>query len=160
MSDFQGRRDTGDSRGGSYQNNRPRPMHEETVQIKVPPFDSPNLLGDDAETLARTVVQNTGLTTSQIRNFYSEVKNIERLIDVNEDAWVNNFNRIKLIKAKAIYNKNRDKNANRAFGPFSEFLGQSIDRIKNDETGRKTFKIFCQLFEAFVGYSTQYAKNQ
>jgi CRISPR-associated protein Csm2 len=128
--------------------------------ITVPEFNSPELLGADALKLAEDVAKDTKLTTSQIRNFYGEVKSIERLLDTNEKRWDELYNRIKLLKAKAIYNKNRDNNTRRDFGPFAEFLSISIDRIKIDENGIKNFRIFCQLFEAFVGYSTEYVRER
>lgn len=145
----------------SYNTNRPPRNFQDGITkiIKVPEYDSPELLGSDAEKLAIDVAKDTGLTKSQIRNFYSEIKSIERLLDTNSARWPELFNRVKLVKAKAIYNKKR-VGLEKSFGPFSDFLGLAIDRIKNDEQGMKHFKIFCQLFEAFVGYSSEYAKER
>lgn len=148
--------------GYSFNSDRPRnfPDSNEERKIEIPDFNSPDLLGKDAELLAKNVADGTGLTTSQIRNFYSEIKSIERILSTNSSRWPELYNRVKLVKAKALYNKNRDRNATRTLGPFVDFLSKSIDKITNDASGYNNFKIFCQLFEAFVGYSSEYVRER
>jgi CRISPR-associated protein Csm2 len=148
--------------GQPYSSDRSRNSYgyNEIKQIEVPDFNSPELLGKDAELLAKNVAVGTNLTTSQIRNFYGEIKSIERILATNDTKWPALYNRIKLVKAKAIYNKNRSKDNIKNLGPFTDFLSKSIDRITNDDVGLKNFKIFCQLFEAFVGYSSEYVRER
>jgi len=87
----------------------------------------------------------SGLSTSQLRNFYNEVKNIEKKVKRNiSENYV--LTRIKLLKAKVRYNRGRNQNAlNRNFADDIEYY---IDKVKN----LKDFKAFCILFEALVGF--------
>jgi CRISPR type III-A-associated protein Csm2 len=124
--------------------------------FKLPDFNSKDLLGNEAERLAEEITRSKKLTTSQIRNFYSEVKNIENLLKANNNLWEKLYGRIKLIKAKAIYNANRGQKSLNISKEFKEFICQAIDKITPDENGKKNFTIFCQLFEAVVGYSSAY----
>lgn len=131
-----------------------------SIDFKLPDFNSKDLLGDEAERLAREITRSGKLTTSQIRNFYSEVKNIENLLKANNTLWEKLYGRIKLIKAKAVYNANRGQKTLNIPEEFKEFLCQAINKITPDEDGKKNFTIFCQLFEAVVGYSSAYTRNQ
>ncbi len=131
-----------------------------SINFRLPDFNSKDLLGDDAERLAKEITISGKLSTSQIRNFYSEVKNIENLLKANNNLWEQLYGRIKLIKAKAIYNANRGQKSLNIPEEFKEFLCQAINKITPDDDGKKNFSIFCQLFEAVVGYSSAYTKNQ
>lgn len=150
---------SGDKHSNGYSNKRPDVKnYSAEIKINVPDFDSKQLLGLDAEKLAKEITSSRKLTTNQIRNFYGEVKNIERILIIKADAWDQLYGRIKLIKAKAVYNNNRSQKA--LPDEFKEFLCQCIDKITPDESGKKTFTTFCQLFEAVVGYSSPYTRNQ
>jgi CRISPR type III-A-associated protein Csm2 len=101
------------------------------------------------------------LSTHQLRRFYSEVKNIERLSKSGgSDKWVDSlYPRIKLIVAKAVYNTKRQ--TNKIPPKFKEFLEVGIKPITNDPvTGLKSFEKFCLMFEAVVGYATQYTREE
>ena len=100
------------------------------------------------------------LSTHQLRRFYSEVKNIDRLRKNAPDKWADSFYpRVKLIVAKAVYNTKRQ--SNKISEQFREFLESGIKPITSDpETGPKVFEKFCLLFEAVVGYATQYTKDE
>jgi len=131
------------------------------VKISVPDFDDPDSLGHKAEALAEQLAAHTGLTTHQLRRFYNEVKSIERTLDASSDrsaAWVNACRRIKLLKAKAVYNASRKQN--KLPSEFKEFISICVDRIPAEQKqGEKTFSDFSQFFEAIVGYSSQYVRE-
>ncbi|NLW30349.1 MAG: type III-A CRISPR-associated protein Csm2 [Fibrobacter sp.] len=146
-------------RNSIYDRKRNNVHKSSEIKIEVPDFTSSELLGEEAAKLAKEISKN-GLTKSQIRNFYGEVKRIESLLKSSNENWSVLYNRIKLIKAKAVYNKYRDKKTENSFGPFANFLCKSIDKIHNDEKGKENFMVFCQLFEAVVGYASEHVKNR
>lgn len=123
--------------------------------LPVPSYDSPELLGKDAEDLARKIAYNKELTITQVRNFYNEVKQIQRLLSVNESRWEELYGRVKLLKAKVVYNRSRKKELEN----FEKFISECVDRIKKDGDGIKNFEIFAQLFEAVLGYAMPYLKK-
>ncbi len=152
----------------SYQKSQPRPPHPNKEAgrpqriIQYPALDDKDMLGEAANILANDVVTacNNGkegaeLTKTQVRRFYTEIKNIERCIEdgsqtLNDDL----YGRIKLIKAKATYSTARK--SNKLPTAFADFIGHYIDQIRITEgadVAYKKFKAFCRLFEAFVGYS-------
>jgi CRISPR type III-A-associated protein Csm2 len=144
------------SQGGGY--NQP------AKTITIPDFGDAEFLGKKAQELARDLAKDTGLTRGQLRNFYGEVKNIEHILDAATDQnknmkWAEVYPRVKLIRAKAVYNANR-KQGIKIPDEYKQFLEKGIDKIGQDyPAGFKTFKIFCQLFEAVVGYATEHAKE-
>jgi len=146
---------------GGYGKSTGRPQGQQQVSITVPDFNDAEALGKKAEDLSRTLADHTGLTTHQLRRFYNEVKNIERILDASQDkvlAWKTAFPRIKLLKAKAVYNASRKQN--RLPSQFCDFISKCVERIPAEkENGMKAFDSFCQLFEAVVGYSSAYTRD-
>lgn len=140
-----------------HQGNRGRKESEKS-SIRVPAFDDDELLGKRAEQLARNLADNSKLTTHQMRRFYGEVKRIEANLTNSSDkesAWRSNYPRIKLIKAKAVYNAYRKQNG--LPKEFMQFVSQCVDRIpSSSQEGPVEFAAFCQLFEAIIGYSKEY----
>jgi CRISPR type III-A-associated protein Csm2 len=132
---------------------------------------SPELLGDVALDMTKEIIERCekkgknkykndrereySLTKSQIRKFYSEFKLIEKKLPANGKIPDELYGKIKLLKAKAIYNKSRKNSA--LPEPFVEFIEFCVDSIKYEDNGnRQTFLNICKLFEAFVGYSSAY----
>ena len=87
-------------------------------------------------------------------------KNIDRSGKMRRiNGLINSDLRVKLIVAKAVYNTKRQ--SNKISEQFREFLESGIKPITSDpETGPKVFEKFCLLFEAVVGYATQYTKDE
>ena len=110
--------------------------------------------------MAREITRSGKLTTSQIRNFTVKSKILKTCLKPIILCGKNLYGRIKLIKAKAVYNANRGQKTLNIPEEFKEFLCQAINKITPDEDGKKNFTIFCQLFEAVVGYSSAYTRNQ
>lgn len=121
---------------------------KEKVNLKI--FDEAEKLVDNYK----------GMTTSQLRNFYNEVKNIEKIkerSDIDDSQILNLIMiRLKLLKAKLIYNQKRSINKyNEGFKNFSSDFSNILDsKIKT----LKDFDVFCKFFEALVGYF--YGENQ
>ncbi len=121
---------------------------KEKVNLKI--FDEAEKLVDNYK----------GMTTSQLRNFYNEVKNIEKIkerSDIDDSQILNLIMiRLKLLKAKLNYNQNRSINKrNQGFKNFSSDFSNILDsKIKT----LKDFDVFCKFFEALVGYF--YGSNQ
>ena len=121
---------------------------KEKVNLKI--FDEAEKLVDNYK----------GMTTSQLRNFYNEVKNIEKIkerSDIDDSQRLNLIMiRLKLLKAKLIYNQKRSINKyNEGFKNFSSDFSNILDsKIKT----LKDFDVFCKFFEALVGYF--YGSNQ
>lgn len=123
-------------------------------------LSSPELLGDIAFNLTESILKRCekkggkeySLTKSQIRKFYSEFKLIETKLISNDKIPDDIYGQIKLLKAKAIYNKSRKSSA--LPEPFVEFIKFCVDSVKSDDSNnKKVFIKTCRLFEAFVGYS-------
>ncbi|HQJ76043.1 MAG TPA: type III-A CRISPR-associated protein Csm2 [Bacteroidota bacterium] len=104
-------------------------------------FLTVNALTKEAEERGKQFAENK-LSIAQMRQFYGEIKYLERLLEVE------NFNDIlpliKMLKSKASY-----KTYNNKIPPiFKAFIHDAIERI-ND---KKSFSDFCKLFEAIVGF--------
>ena len=161
MSDYHnyGGRDFRGNRANSYSRQNQKHNNPQSESIKVPDLNERELLGSIAEKLAKDI--SNSLTTSQLRNFYGEFKNIERLLDASvkkEEDWESLYPRIKLIKAKATYNALRKSGS--ISKDYNAFLGQCVDKIESDYIkGSKSFKKVCQLFEAVVGYASAHTRN-
>ncbi len=130
------------------------------VKINYPDLNSNELLGDEAFNLVKNVLEsckdkwgNYKLSKTQIRRFFSEVKDIENNLGNEMSAAL--YGKIKLLKAKAVYNTGRKSNA--LPKPFADLISYYVDQIKIDEPDCvKKYRNFCLLFEAFVGYSAVY----
>ncbi|HPC38360.1 MAG TPA: type III-A CRISPR-associated protein Csm2 [Exilispira sp.] len=127
----------------TYQHqNQNQPFHEE----QFPGYYKGEDINLDLFNMAEKKVRDyRGLSTSQLRNIYNEVKNIEKRLKAKASDNVI-MTRVKLLKAKVRYNSGRSQNALNK--NFARDLEVWIDNIKNI----KDFKAFCLLFEALVGY--------
>lgn len=140
----------------------------------LPKFNDPEFLGDCAFDWAIYItnarwredkhrgrfVAGNKITTHQIRRYYSEFKSIERGL-LNKDAekkWQEAYLKLKLIIAKATYDANRSMS--KLPIQFKEFIEKCVKAIPpNYQNGFSTFKKICLLFEAVVGYSSEYTRE-
>lgn len=92
-----------------------------------------------SENSGKYMAQN-GLTTSQIRNFYGEIKRIQ----------MSDFEKCKtsfcLLKPKIAYAVSRQSNDGIRF--FQSFFNEAFPAID----GKKDFDHFCELMEAMLAY--------
>ena len=115
-----------------------------------------NLITIEAEKIAEYLVpeKGKGVTKSQLRAFYSEVKVIENKIknqsgEFEEESFKKNLYRILMLKSKAIYRtENKGSGLPKSFG---NFIKKNVERIQM-ENSTKSFENFSIFFEAVVGY--------
>jgi CRISPR type III-A-associated protein Csm2 len=93
-----------------------------------------------------------GVTHSQMRRFYNEVKSLDRKFGESPGAWDKNCLYIPLLKSKVSYNVARAIDKKPAekdvYKNLSGFIMKYIGMVKDD----KDFHIFTLLFEAVYGY--------
>ncbi|MHB8278726.1 MAG: type III-A CRISPR-associated protein Csm2, partial [Candidatus Humimicrobiaceae bacterium] len=100
-------------------------------------FDEEGIIKTELlEKAAEKEAQKFGaLTTTQLINFFNEVKALEKRLKDNGDSD-EHFKKImpliKMLKSKIVYASARQKN----MGEFEEFIKDRIDKIKN----KKDFK--------------------
>jgi len=118
----------------------------------------PELLNEEAEKIAASLVRDSrrgdrkeGVTSSQLRRLYGEVKDLERRLDEGQ-KWEKILPLVKLLKAKVAYTVGRaiqkSKWDRREYENLQRFLETGIDAIESKED----FLAFCKQFEAVVGY--------
>jgi len=90
-----------------------------------------------------------GLTSAQLRRFYTEVKSIDKRLETagdKEKKFKELFPLIKMLKSKVAYASNPRKR--RVPDQFRKFIDDSIDKVID----KKDFDAFVLQFEAVVGY--------
>lgn len=91
------------------------------------------------------------LSTSQIRKFFGELKNIE----ANTSSTNFNLGKVKMIKPKLAYAVGREKSPEPKIADMYFEFSRAIDAISE----YKHFKNFVQLFEATVAYHKLYENH-
>ncbi|MCU0445282.1 MAG: type III-A CRISPR-associated protein Csm2 [Microscillaceae bacterium] len=97
-----------------------------------------------------------GLTTSQIRNVYGEVKRIELSSEINkkENKFENGFDKetsFLLLKPKIAYAAKRK--GGQAMDEFKKVMNEAHKATqKEGSTDANSFKRFCEFFEAILAY--------
>lgn len=149
---FQGNR-------GGYGGDRPRAQALPPVKIdgfykddKKNPKDE--LFDATALNIAQTFFikdGGTGVTKTQMRRLYDEVKRFENNLDGTPETWSRHYPYIRMIKSKVSYNIARAiKNPDEAgvYKNLSSFLNEGIGLI----TEEKDYHVFLALFEAVYGF--------
>ena len=94
----------------------------------------------DRNTRQKRVNSNKSLSSSQLRKFFNEFKQLEKKVNIEGFEKVKPL--IKMVKSKASY-------ASKKIHPqFKNFLINHVDRINSD----RDFKAFMLHFEAVVGF--------
>ena len=150
---FQGR-----NQGGF---NTPKPVNQ---YVKIGSFNTngetkivkEELFDKKAKEIAECMV---GVTGTQFRRIYDEVKRFEQKLNGTGESWSENYPYIKMIKAKVSYTVARAiKNESRsedAYRNLSAFITDGIDLIKDE----KDYQVFLALFEAVYGFSYEKLRN-
>lgn len=92
-----------------------------------------------------------GVTSSQLRKIFDEVKRFEQLLLVSPGQWEKQLPYIKMIKSKVAYSvarASKEKEKAGIYKNLEEFLSSSIDLIKKEED----YHVFVSLFEATYGF--------
>lgn len=110
------------------------------------------LLVEEADRLGKELVRN-GLTTSQIRNIFGEVRSIEQdVLPTDQQLSLDVQRRLLMLKPKMAYQVGRFSN-NQALQELVETLSDAIGLIGND---KNRFQTFVNLFEAILAYHRRY----
>ena len=111
----------------------------------------PELLGTESEDVAKTFLfpgQGKALNSAQLRRFYGDLKNLERIFECKRlaksetDPFLSILHLVKMVKSKTSY-------ASKKVPPeFGKWLNKHIDAIETADD----FKAFMLHFEAVVGF--------
>ena len=125
----------------------------------------PELFDSEAQKIAASWIgkngdKSIGVTSSQLRRVYDEVKRFELLLVPGSNQWEKQYAYIKLIKSKAAYTLTRaglkDKSLKGLYANLNTFVASSIDLIKTEAD----YKVFSSLFEAAYGFYYQMANEK
>jgi len=95
-----------------------------------------------------------GVSKTQLRRFYDEVKRFDQNLDGTSETWEKNFPYIRMIKSKVSYNVARAIEKNKfeedVYKNLSKFILEGLDdKHVKDETD---YHVFTSLFEAVYGF--------
>lgn len=116
------------------------------------------LMTSEGESIAKLFEKN-GLTKSQLRAFYNEVKALKNKLDSNENNFESIYISILMLLSKVEY-RAKDSSLN----GLKEFIKMGVYYIKEEynedvKAGIKAFKNFALFFEVVVGYTYGRLKN-
>lgn len=93
--------------------------------------------------------KNCGLTSSQLRKIFDEVKRFEGNFGSNKESeWVKKKPYIKMIKSKVAYTIARNGAKKGVWKNFEYFISSCIDKVESE----KDYHVFLSLFEAVYGF--------
>lgn len=103
--------------------------------------------------------QDIGVTSTQLRRIFDEVKRFEQILTLQENQWKKQLPYIKMIKSKVAYSvaraakqKSEEKGV---YKNLEHFISSGIDLIKTQED----YHIFVNLFEAAYGFYYELAPS-
>lgn len=103
--------------------------------------------------------QDIGVTSTQLRRIFDEVKRFEQILTLQENQWEKQLPYIKMIKSKVSYSvaraakqKSEEKGV---YKNLEHFISSGIDLIKTQED----YHIFVNLFEAAYGFYYELAPS-
>lgn len=103
--------------------------------------------------------QDIGVTSTQLRRIFDEVKRFEQILTLQENQWGKQLPYIKMIKSKVAYSvaraakqKSEEKGV---YKNLEHFISSGIDLIKTQED----YHIFVNLFEAAYGFYYELAPS-
>lgn len=118
----------------------------------------PDLFDKKALEIAKSFVgkdkfgNDVGVTSTQLRKIFDEVKRFEQLLQVGENQFAKQLPYIKMIKSKVAYSVARavkNKSSSKCvYDNLSYFIKSSIDLIKTETD----YHVFVSLFEAAYGF--------
>jgi CRISPR type III-A-associated protein Csm2 len=108
------------------------------------------LITTEAQDIAKKLY-NQGLSNSQLRAFFNEVKAIKSRINESEELFEKNYPFILMLKSKAEYKYRNNGLKSKITKGFRDFINESVDYIKENKS-LDTFENFVLFFEAIIGY--------
>ena len=90
-----------------------------------------------------------GLTSSQLRKIFDEVKRFEGNFSSDKEAdWIKKKPYVKMIKSKVAYTIARNGAKKGVWKNFEYFISSCIDKVESE----KDYHVFLSLFEAVYGF--------
>lgn len=112
----------------------------------------PELFSTVAEELAKSLAADEKTNKrSQVRKFYDEVLRLNSLARTAQEEWEYIVPYVNMLIAKATYAQGRKL----VTEDFVGFMKNSITQIQ----GPQDLDVFCNLFEAFMGFYRKYCKS-
>jgi len=114
------------------------------------------ILVKEADDLGKNF-KNQGMTTSQIRAIFSEVRQIQGMWDISPESRQKALRRFILLKPKMAYRARKERG--RAVSTLVEVLDPAADLvIAEQDTGKQdaNFQRFVEFFEAILAYHKAY----
>jgi CRISPR-associated protein Csm2 len=115
----------------------------------------PELFEKTAQALAESFYikgSQIGVSITQLRRLFDEVKRYEQILDVSPDQWDAQLPYIKMIKSKVSYTVARavkqKQSEEGVYKNLAAFMTQGIDLIKEP----RDYHVFVSLFEAVYGF--------
>jgi CRISPR-associated protein Csm2 len=152
-----GGRDNRDYHGGPSQSQSSPPVKIEsfyTADNRV----KPDLFDTAAVNIAKSFVGKNdrgyavGVSKTQLRRLFDEVKRFEQLIDISPDQWESQLPYIRMIKSKVSYAVARAITKNSSEKIFYTNLSKFINDGIELSTSANAFHVFVSLFEAVYGF--------
>ncbi len=127
-----------------------------TIHTMMTADESGKELVELAQQLAQTLVDKK-LSRSQIRNIFTEARQIEALWEKEGEHEKEALRRLILLKPKLAYQAGRDKSVKL----LQEKLNEAIDVVSNAPAGKQKeyFMRFMDFFEAVLAYHKAYGGN-
>ncbi len=96
--------------------------------------------------------KDMGVTSTQLRRIFDEVKRFEQILSASPDQWINQYPYIRMIKSKVAYtvaraSKDKSEEAG-VYKNLEKFISSCIDLVHN----RDDYDVFLSLFEAAYGF--------
>ena len=105
-------------------------------------------------------LKNTGLTTSQIRALFSEVRQIQAQWTMGDESRKKAVRRLILLKPKMAYRARRERG--RAVRDLVDVLDPALDEVVQEKNAQKQdghFQRFVEFFEAILAYHKAHGGN-
>lgn len=130
-------------------NNRRNFKDERKIEDKYIEYFKRNILNIDVENYDTfidnekayaNILKNNGMTTSQIRNIYSEILKTKKIIE------------LKRLRPKFAYIAGRNKKPAEKFMDLLDYVVKSMDDKKDENEQIKNFKSFLEAIVAYMKY--------
>lgn len=124
-----------------------------TIHTMMTADESGKELVELAQQLAQTLVRN-GLTSSQIRNIFTEARQIEAMWQMGGEHKISALRRLTMLKPKLAYQAARLKQNRIDIQDLQKKLSDAIDEVEKAPADQKDklFDRFMDFFEAVLAY--------
>jgi len=102
----------------------------------------------------------TGVSNTQLRRLFDEVKRFDRLLDAAPGDWERQWPYIRMIKSKVQYTVARDiakhREKEKFYRNLAAFIREGIDTVSTWDD----YRVFVALFEAVYGFYYEHAPKE